>query len=59
MPRLPRSTVTAGVVGGGDDGGIDGVYVVVGNRLLHENSRRGDLETSLSVTDEIIPGHER
>ncbi|NMO32884.1 AIPR family protein [Streptomyces sp. GMY01] len=35
---LSAEEVTAGVIGGGDDGGLDGVYVFLGNRLLHEDS---------------------
>ncbi|GAA2411580.1 AIPR family protein [Streptomyces glaucosporus] len=35
---LSAEEISAGVIGGGDDGGIDGVYVFLGNRLLHEDS---------------------
>ncbi|MFE2164533.1 AIPR family protein [Streptomyces sp. NPDC059447] len=35
---LSEEEVEAGVMGGSDDGGIDGVYVFLGNRLLHEDS---------------------
>lgn len=35
---LSDEEVEGGVMGGGNDGGIDGVYVFLGNRLLHEDS---------------------
>lgn len=35
---LSEEEIEAGVIGGSDDGGIDGVYVFLGGRLLHEDS---------------------
>ncbi|GHE51321.1 hypothetical protein CP980_08210 [Streptomyces vinaceus] len=35
---LSEEEVEAGVIGGSDDGGIDGAYVFLGGRLLHEDS---------------------
>ncbi|MFI1333507.1 AIPR family protein [Streptomyces sp. NPDC020845] len=35
---LSDEEVEAGVIGGGNDGGVDGAYVFLGGRLLHEDS---------------------
>ncbi|WP_413115996.1 AIPR family protein [Streptomyces sp. CY1] len=35
---LSEEEVAAGVIGGGNDGGVDGAYVFLGGRLLHEDS---------------------
>ncbi|MDQ0958629.1 hypothetical protein QFZ66_002507 [Streptomyces sp. B4I13] len=35
---LSEEEIEAGVIGGADDGGIDGAYVFLGGRLLHEDS---------------------
>ncbi|MFR9673328.1 AIPR family protein [Streptomyces sp. TR02-1] len=35
---LSDEEIEAGVIGGADDGGIDGAYVFLGGRLLHEDS---------------------
>ncbi|WP_328677729.1 AIPR family protein [Streptomyces sp. NBC_00343] len=35
---LSEEEIEAGVIGGANDGGIDGVYVFLGGRLLHEDS---------------------
>lgn len=35
---LSDEEIEAGVIGGGNDGGVDGAYVFLGGRLLHEDS---------------------
>lgn len=35
---LSEEEIEAGIIGGGNDGGIDGAYVFLGGRLLHEDS---------------------
>ncbi|MFE5215122.1 MULTISPECIES: AIPR family protein [unclassified Streptomyces] len=35
---LSEEEIEGGVIGGADDGGIDGAYVFLGGRLLHEDS---------------------
>ncbi|MCX2185189.1 AIPR family protein [Streptomyces sp. SKN60] len=35
---LSEEEIEAGIIGGGNDGGVDGAYVFLGGRLLHEDS---------------------
>ena len=34
---LSEEEIEAGIIGGGNDGGVDGAYVFLGGRLLHED----------------------
>lgn len=52
---LSAEEVTAGVIGGGDDGGIDGAYVFLGNRLLHEDSDVFQPSFSVSSLETGVP----
>jgi hypothetical protein len=45
---LSEEEIEAGVIGGGDDGGIDGAYVFLGGRLLHEDSEIVQPNASIS-----------
>lgn len=45
---LSEEEIEAGVIGGADDGGIDGAYVFHGGRLLHEDSDIVQPQSSVS-----------
>lgn len=48
---LSEEEIEAGVIGGSNDGGIDGAYVFLGGRLLHEDSEILQPHSSVSQVD--------
>ncbi|WP_405762630.1 MULTISPECIES: AIPR family protein [unclassified Streptomyces] len=48
---LSEEEIEAGVIGGADDGGIDGAYVFLGGRLLHEDSEIFQQHSSVANID--------
>ncbi|MGW6415263.1 AIPR family protein [Streptomyces sp. NPDC055055] len=50
---LSEEEIEAGIIGGGNDGGIDGAYVFLGGRLLHEDS---EIFQQSSATSQVEAG---
>ncbi|MET4656819.1 hypothetical protein ABID80_000511 [Streptomyces sp. PvP037] len=49
---LSEEEIEAGVIGGADDGGIDGAYVFLGGRLLHEDSEIFQQQSSVANVEQ-------
>lgn len=49
---LSKEEIEAGVIGGADDGGIDGAYVFLGGRLLHEDNEIFQQQSAVSNVEQ-------